>query len=107
MNTLVDLSYERNQWSLTLEGEFYASQNKVSATNGEQRSAGYGLLNLYGQYAFRNAGINVSAGVENVLDKTYRPHLNGINRVARSDVAVGARIPGDGINAFIQAEWAF
>ena len=107
LNTLVDLSYERDEWSLTVEGEFNASQNKVSATNGEQRSAGYGLLNLYGQYAFRNAGISVTAGVENVLDKTYRPHLNGINRVARSDVAVGARIPGDGINAFIQAEWAF
>lgn len=107
LNTLVDLSYEREQWSLTLEGEFYASQNKVSRTNGEQRSAGYGLLNLYGQYAFQNAGLSISAGIENVLDKTYRPHLNGINRVARSDVAVGARIPGDGINAFVQAEWTF
>ena len=80
---------------------------KVSATNGEQRSAAYGLLNLYGQYAFANSGISISAGVENVPDKTYRQHLNGINRVARSDVAVGERIPGDGINAFVQAEWAF
>lgn len=107
LNTLVDLSYEREQWSVTLEGEFYASQSKVSATNGERESAGYGLLNLYGQYTFANPGISLSAGVENVLDKTYRPHLNGINRVARSGVAVGDRIPGDGINAFVQAEWAF
>ena len=41
------------------------------------------------------------------MDKKYRPHLNGINRVTNSDVAIGERIPGDGINVFIQAAWAF
>ena len=47
------------------------------------------------------------AEVENLLDKTYRPHLNGINRVAGSDVAIGARIPGDGLNGFVQVAWTF
>ncbi|MEQ8233107.1 MAG: TonB-dependent receptor [Gammaproteobacteria bacterium] len=106
-NTLVDLSYRRERWSVTLEGEFYAAQNDVSATNDEPRSAGYGLLNLYGQYAWPRSGLTVTAGIENLLDKTYRPHLNGINRVAASDVAVGARIPGDGLNGFVQVGWTF
>jgi len=107
LNTLVDLSYQREHWSVALEGEFYAAQNDVSRTNGEKRSAGYALMNLYGQYELPNYGLSLTAGVENVLDKTYRPHLNGVNRVARSDVAVGDRIPGDGINVFVQAEWKF
>lgn len=106
-NTLIDLTYKRERWSATLEGEFYAAQNDVSATNGEPRSAGYGLLNLYGQYAWPATGLTMTAGVENLLDKTYRPHLNGINRVAGSDVAVGARVPGDGLNGFVQLAWTF
>ncbi len=83
----------------------YAAQENASATNGESESAGYGLLNFYGQYDFRRHGVTLSAGVENVLDKTYRPHLNGINRAANSDVALGARLPGDGINGFVQVSW--
>ena len=106
-NALVDLSYQRDRWSITLEGEVYAEQNKVSFTNDETASDGYGLLNLYGQYALPSTGLTLSAGVENLLDKTYLPHLNGINRVAESDVAVGARLPGDGINAFVQVGWQF
>ena len=53
------------------------------------------------------SGLNatLSAGLENVLDKTYLPHLNGLNRVAASDVPLGVRIPGDGINGFVQVTW--
>ncbi|MGR8921125.1 MAG: TonB-dependent receptor [Gammaproteobacteria bacterium] len=107
LNALVDLSYRRERWSVTLEGELYAAQNDVSVTNGEPGSPGYALLNLYAQYELPRVGLSLSGGIENLLDKTYRPHLNGLNRVAESDVALGARIPGDGINAFVQVAWRF
>ncbi len=107
LNTLVDLSYRAERWSVTLETEVYARQSKVSLTNGETRSPGYALLNLYAEYMFPRYGLQLMGGIENLLDKTYRPHLNGINRVAASDVAVGARLPGDGINIFVQAGWSF
>jgi len=107
LNTLVDLSYQQERWSFTVEGEFYAAQNDVSATNNETPSAGYGLLNLYAQYELPQYGAQLTAGVENVMDKTYRPHLNGINRVAQSDVPLRSRIPGDGINGFVQMVWQF
>jgi iron complex outermembrane receptor protein len=74
----------------------------VSATNGETASDGYGLLNLYGQYAFGDDGLTLTAGIENLLDKTYQPHLNGINRAPNPDLALGQRLPGDGINGFVQ-----
>lgn len=102
LNTVIDLSYRSTRWSVTAESVFYAAQEAVSATNGEAASPGYGLLNLYGQYDFPRHGMTVSAGLENLLDKTYRPHLNGINRAANPDLAVGSRLPGDGINGFVQ-----
>ncbi len=107
LNALVDLSYQRSAWSLTLEAELYASQDRVSLTNDEPTTDGYGLFNVYGRYAFAGTGLSIAGGVENLFDRTYRPHLNGINRVAASDVAVGSRIPGDGINAFVQLGWQF
>jgi iron complex outermembrane receptor protein len=107
LNAVVDLSYRRERWSAAVEGVFYAAQEEVSTTNGEEESPGYALLNLYGQYTFPKQGLTLSAGIENVLDKTYRPHLNGINRVLNSDVAVGERIPGDGINGFVQARFTW
>lgn len=105
LNALVDLSYRRARWSATVEGVFYAEQNHVSVTNGERPSAGYALLNVYAQLLLPAAGLTLSAGVENVLDKTYRPHLNGINRVAGGDLSPGERLPGDGVNAFVQLSW--
>lgn len=107
LNALVDLGYRRPRWSATAEGVFYAPQNDVSATNGERASDGYALLNLYAQYLLPDLGLSVSAGIENVLDRTYRPHLNGINRVLASDVAPGTRLPGDGVNAFVQVAWRY
>jgi iron complex outermembrane receptor protein len=106
-NARVDLSYQREQWSVTLEAEAAAAQDHVSLTNGETRSSGYGVVNLYGQYVWRDSGFRLTAGVENLFDATYRPHLNGINRVTQSDVAVGDRLPGDGVNGFVQLGWQF
>lgn len=107
LNALVDLSYRREVWSITLESVWYAAQDEVSRVNDETKSPGYGLLNVYGQYTLPTTGLTFSAGVENILDKTYRPHLNGFNRVVGTDVPVGTRIPGDGINAFLQASLRF
>lgn len=101
LNTTIDLTHRRERWSFTLEGVFYAAQNQVSRTNGETPSAGYGLMNLFGQYKLPQQNITLSAGIDNVLNKHYEPHLSGINRVPGSDVALGARLPGDGINGHV------
>jgi iron complex outermembrane receptor protein len=102
LNTVIDLSWRETRWSATLEGVLYSAQESVSATNGETASDGYGLLNLYGQYTLANGGLTLTAGIENLLDKTYQPHLNGINRAPNPDLALGQRLPGDGINGFVQ-----
>jgi len=102
LNGTVALSHRRANWSATVEGQFYAEQDHVSRTNGETSTGGYGLLNVYGQYSIPEQGITITAGIDNLFDKQYRPHLAGINRVINSDVATGTRLPGDGINGYLR-----
>jgi iron complex outermembrane receptor protein len=106
LNGKLALTYERPQWSLTAEGVFYARQNKVSRTNKETESPGYGLLNLFGQYRFQE-DLALVLGVENVFDRTYRAHLNGINRVRDSDVALGERLPGAERNFYARLNYSW
>jgi len=113
LNSTVDLNYFADVgWSITAEGVFYDRQNKVSQTNAEQKTAGYSLLNLHGRYSI-NRHIELTAGVNNVLDRFYQDHLSGYNRISTntagkaSAVATGARLPGEGRSFFLQARAIF
>ena len=103
LNATVALTYERPRWFVTVEGVCYDKQDNVSVTNGETPSSGYGLMNLFGEVSLgqvKLATATLRAGLSNLLDETYRPHLNGINRVRESDVGIGERLPGPGRNVF-------
>lgn len=106
LNGTVGLGYEAAAWNITAEVVFYDRQDKVSATNGETRTGGYALMNLYGRYRMKQ-GLTVSGGIGNVFDRRYAAHVTGINRAAGSDVAVGQRVPGEGRNLHIalQLDW--
>ncbi|MEA1941924.1 MAG: TonB-dependent receptor [Pseudomonadota bacterium] len=94
-------SYDAADWSLTLEGLATAEQDRVSLSNGEQVTPGHVVLNLYGRWAVRE-GIDISAGIENLLDQPWRDHLAGYNRNAGGDIGLGERLPGNGISAGIR-----
>ncbi|MFM2280015.1 MAG: hypothetical protein RLZZ444_2246, partial [Pseudomonadota bacterium] len=47
-NGRLAVSWEENRWSISVEGQFIARQNHVSATNTEVPSAGYVLANISG-----------------------------------------------------------
>ena len=51
-----------------------------------------------------NKQLQLHMGVTNLFDRFYANHLNSINRVADSDIAVGDVIPGTGRTAFISAK---
>ena len=110
LNGRIALRYARDPWSAQLETVLYAEQNRVSETNEEASSPGYQLLNVRASYrlpASRGDAGRVTVGVDNLFDRVYRPHLNGINRVSGSDVAVGERLPGPGRNLFarVRVPW--
>lgn len=92
---LLDLTYERADWSVSLEGQFVADQTRVSRTNDELPTEGYAVFGANLDWYARD-NVLVTVGVENILDADYERHLAGYNRVAGSDVAVGDRLPGSG-----------
>lgn len=80
-----------------VEVESAAGQNRVDELYGETPTAGYALLHLRGGTYFEWNGnrLNLSAGVENILDKKYTVHLDwgGIHRPGR--------------NVFVNASFSF
>ncbi|MXP27528.1 TonB-dependent receptor [Porphyrobacter algicida] len=106
-NLRLDLTWSPGaMWSLTAEGVGYAAQRDVSVTNGEQSSDGYVIANVFG-HVTPIPGLTLSAGVENLFDRRYAPHLAGYNRVMDSDVPVGARLPAPRRSAFVRAQLRF
>lgn len=82
-------------WRSEVEVELADAQNDVAAYNGELPTPDYALLHLRAGYTFHER-LSLDVALANVFDTRYADHLDGINRVAGSDVAVGARIPGAG-----------
>jgi len=100
-NVTVGLTYEAANWSVTVEGRAVAKQTRVSQTNSEEKTSGYGLFSVYGDWKIRD-NATLSVGVENLFDKVYQDHLSGYNRNGFGDVPIGERIPGAGRGAFIR-----
>jgi len=99
------VSWEESRWSISVEGQFIARQNHVSATNTEAPSAGYVLANISGYWLIRD-GVRLDLGIENLFDTYYLEHLAGYNRITGSDVPLGSRLPGAGRSAFARIRWA-
>jgi len=108
LNGRLKMTYERGDWMAFTEYVGAAKQSSTSSFNGERPTPGYGLFNVRVQYqpnyAYVN-GLTVAAGVDNILDKSYADHLNGINRVIGSDVALGSRVPNPGRNVYLTASY--
>ena len=45
-NATFRLNYAADSWSAAVESVIYAEQNEVSETNAEQKTSGYGIVNL-------------------------------------------------------------
>lgn len=104
-NGRLAVSWEESRWSISVEGQFIARQNHVSATNTEVPSAGYVLANISGYWLIRD-GVRLDLGIENLFDTYYLDHLAGYNRITESDVPLGSRLPGAGRSAFARIRWA-
>lgn len=99
------LNYQRDNWLARIEGVAVSGQDKVSKTQLEQTTAGYGLVNL--SLAYDADNWLIKAGVNNLFDRDYHDHLAGYNRVANSHIAMGERMPGVGVNAWLTGEYRF
>ncbi|MXO71579.1 TonB-dependent receptor plug domain-containing protein [Alteraurantiacibacter buctensis] len=98
--------WQAERWTLGAEMTAADNQRMVSATNGETPSDGYAVFGLFASYALSSA-IRLEAGVENLFDAFYQPHLAGLNRVGVSDVPLGQRLPGAGRGLWARASASF
>ena len=97
------LSYVQTNWRVGFEAETVAAQNKVSTENKEQKTSGYALFNLTGNYHATDA-VTLSAGINNLFDRNYQNHLGGYSRIDNADgsaVAKGQRLPGLGRSVYV------
>ncbi|MDX2464722.1 MAG: TonB-dependent receptor [Porticoccus sp.] len=97
LNNRLALVYADHATELKIESVLYAKQSKVSSFNDEEKTSGYGIINLLGNHQLTQQ-LNVSAGIENLFDRKYQDHLAGYNRNGDSDIGVGDRLPGAGRN---------
>jgi iron complex outermembrane receptor protein len=106
LSSFLELMYVQDRYFISVESESAAKQDKVAAYDDEQKSAGWGILNL-------RAGIDLGRsftlgmGVENLFDKAYQDHLGGYNRVRDSAVPVGVQLYSMGRNFYVKlnASW--
>ena len=72
------LRFTHHRLFLQAEYEYSSAQNKVSAAFGEKTSPAFSLINLRANHVFNlnKYNLELSAGVENLLDKAYYEHLD-------------------------------
>ncbi len=106
LTSFLELTFSRERYFVSVESIASSKQNKVSAYNNEQTSAGWGIANLRCGFNLGSM-MDLHLGVENVFDKAYQDHLGGYNRVADSDVPLGGRLYSMGRNYYIRlnANW--
>jgi iron complex outermembrane receptor protein len=106
LNGQVNISYTADNWMVTTSLVMSAKQDKVSGTNKEQKTAGYGVVNLDAQY-FASSDLTLRLGIDNVFDKNYQNHLGGYNRVKGTEIAVMSRLPSEGVSAWAEVTYSF
>ena len=105
-NLILALEYQGNSWASSLETVNYADQDRVSATNLEQKTDGYSIVNLTGRLTV-SADVEIGLGVENIFDEEYEDHLAGYSRAFNPDIAMRDRMPGLGRNFYGRLMWHF
>ena len=77
----VNLRYVQDKYNFGLLWRIVDGQSRISEREGNivgydnKQSAGFGTLSLNGSYHVMDS-VDVSVGIDNVLDKTYTEHLN-------------------------------
>jgi iron complex outermembrane receptor protein len=75
LNLKVAVEQRLGQWRNTIEAKFVSAKTDVQAVRQELPTAGYGLLNFYSSYEWKQARLDI--GVENMLNKYYIHPLGG------------------------------
>ncbi|MDP3087272.1 MAG: TonB-dependent receptor plug domain-containing protein [Methylotenera sp.] len=95
LNAKFAIEQKLGGWTNTIQAKLVDSKDNVQSVRKELKTAGYGLLNLYSSYDWKNARFDL--GVENVFDKYYADPLGGAYVGQGSTMASNASAPRYGL----------
>jgi iron complex outermembrane receptor protein len=105
LNASVTYDYD-SQGSVELSVQAADAWDDVDSDNGEQKLAGYGVMNLKTTREFDN-GIRLTAGVDNLLDKTYAITNTYKDLILMTDGSDTMLINEPGRYMYLNASYAF
>ena len=95
-----------NKWLITdFEYQFVNHQNKIAYSFQEKPSNSYHLFNINSEFNITK-GLNIVAGVENLLDTFYQSHLN-FNYKNQANLPVMQRMTNPGRNFKLMVKYTF
>nr|WP_315251076.1 TonB-dependent receptor [uncultured Duganella sp.] len=77
LNALLTLEHTSGPWTNQFEARLVANKDHADQRRLEPQTAGYGLLNIRTNYQLQK-NLRISAGVSNLLDKTYADPMGGV-----------------------------
>jgi iron complex outermembrane receptor protein len=97
----LSLRYDRGNFFGELETVMSATQDRVDSDLKEEKTSGYGVVNLKvgGEYK----GVRITAGIENLFDKLYYEHLSYL----RDPFYTGVKLPEPGRSLYLNLTYSF
>lgn len=101
LKTRIALRYDKGTYFGEVETILSATQYRVDTDLNEQRTSGYGVVNIKVGGNFK--GFTINAGIDNVFDKKYYEYLSYL----RDPFATGVKVPEPGRTFYINASYTF
>ena len=101
LKTRLALRYDKGMYFGEVEMILSATQNRVDTDLREQKTSGYGVVNVKVGGNFK--GFTINAGIDNVFDKKYFEHLS----YRRDPFATGVKVPEPGRTFYVNASYTF
>ncbi|MCG8701028.1 MAG: hypothetical protein MI922_23450 [Bacteroidales bacterium] len=78
IKSMLNLTWEKNNWYLQAEGEYSATQNRINQDFGETPSSSFILLHCRSTYKFdlQQFKLRIMLGMENIMNTVYSEHLD-------------------------------
>jgi iron complex outermembrane receptor protein len=101
LKTRLALRYDRGMYFGEVETILSATQNRVDTDLNEQKTSGYGVVNIKVGGNFK--GFTINAGIDNVFDKKYYEYLSYL----RDPFATGVKVPEPGRTFYVNVSYTF
>jgi iron complex outermembrane receptor protein len=101
LKTRLALRYDKGMYFGEVETILSATQSRVDRDLKEEKTSGYGVVNVKVGGNFR--GFTLTAGIDNVLDKKYFEHLSYQRDPFRSDF----KVPEPGRTFYVNVSYTF